>query len=38
MTSTENKWTVGEKIEARQRKEEDKVRKQPTLKHVMTCA
>ena len=26
------------KIEARKREEEDKVRKQQTLKHVMTCA
>ena len=30
----------GKKVEARERKEEDKTRKQPTLKHVtswMTC-
>ena len=40
MNRTENRKTVREKVDAqeREREEEDKARKQQTLKHVMTCA
>ena len=34
MSRTENKWTVREKVEAREGEEEDKAKKQQTLKHV----
>ena len=38
MSRTENKQTMREKVEVREREEEDKAKKQQTLKYVMTCA